>query len=79
MHSSRCLAPLFSSYFNDEDEAKEDDGLPYQPAPGSPGAEALQHDESDVAHDSDASDDPLDAFMMGIEVCVHFSNFYFTE
>ncbi|KAK3108954.1 hypothetical protein FSP39_019665 [Pinctada imbricata] len=41
-------------YFDDEDE----DDMAYQPAPGSPGAK--KNDDSD-------SDDPLDAFMAGIE------------
>ena len=48
------------SYFDDADEAENAE---YQPAPGSPGAdkEGNQKDDSD-------SDDPLDAFMAGIEV-----------
>lgn len=44
-------------YFDDEDEALEG---AYQPAPGSPGPQ-LKKDESD------SDDDPLDAFMAGIE------------
>ena len=48
---------LRTRYFNDdEDEDASAAKGPYQAAPGSPGAA------------SDDSDDPLDAFMQGIEV-----------
>lgn len=46
----------FTRYFDDEDESFEG---AYQPAPGSPGP---QRKES-----SDSDEDPLDAFMAGIE------------
>ena len=51
-----------SSYFDDDAE-EEDQGaaLEYQPAPDSPTRNAPEEDSD--------SDDPLDAFMQGIEVC----------
>ena len=50
-------------YFEDDDEVNADD-LEYQPAPGSPTLDQQkQNDDS-----SDSEDDPLDAFMAGIEV-----------
>lgn len=55
------------SYFDDDNEA---DNVEYQPAPGSPGPEN-EHGKRD---DSD-SDDPLDAFMAGIEVRILHSDF----
>lgn len=48
-------------YFNEDDEdedKKKEAELPYQPAPGSPGAKK---------EDSDSEEDPLDAFMANLE------------
>ena len=53
---------MFSRYFEDDDEDAGGGDLEYQPAPGSPG-----RTRSSAAADSD-SDDPLDAFMAGIDV-----------
>lgn len=50
-------------YFDDEDESF--DGA-YQPAPGSPGPQRKE--------DSDSDEDPLDAFMAGIEQEVRFTS-----
>lgn len=47
---------LFYRYFDDEDESFEG---AYQPAPGSPGPQRKDSSDSD--------EDPLDAFMAGIE------------
>ena len=54
-----------SRYFDDDEEDNADD-LEYLPAPGSPtlGGKAGPQKEEE----SDDSDDPLDAFMAGIEV-----------
>ena len=51
-------------YFNDDGEeaAAGEDDMGYQPAPGSPGQQS--------SSDSD-SDDPLEAYMAGIEVLQH--------
>ena len=46
------------SYFDDDNGGEDAE---YQPAPGSPGQDGSKADHSD-------SDDPLDAFMEGIEV-----------
>eukprot|EP00095_Tigriopus_kingsejongensis_P001571 snap_masked-scaffold907_size82601-processed-gene-0.19 protein:Tk01571 transcript:snap_masked-scaffold907_size82601-processed-gene-0.19-mRNA-1 annotation:"atp-dependent rna helicase ddx42-like" len=49
-------------YFNDDEEAEAaqaEADLPYQPAPGSPGATQ--------AEESDSEEDPLDAFMANLE------------
>lgn len=58
-------------YFNEDDDTdyqidkkkpkKDDDFMPYQPAPGSPG-----HSEA-PKEDSDSEEDPLDAFMANLE------------
>ncbi len=52
----------FCSYFEDDEEVNPED-LEYQPAPGSPSLDAGKGNAS-----SDSEDDPLDAFMAGIEV-----------
>ena len=49
---------LLFRYFAEEEETPDND-VPYQPAPGSPGPT--------VNNDSDSEDDPLEAFMAGIE------------
>lgn len=54
-------------YFDDEDESYEG---AYQPAPGSPGP---QRKES-----SDSDEDPLDAFMAGIEQEVIYTSIVLT-
>ena len=50
-------------YFDADDEDHRIPDLEYQPAPGSPSANKQS--------DSDDSDDPLEAFMAGIEVFVY--------
>ena len=55
-------ATLGFRYFEDDEEGNADD-LEYQPAPGSPTLE-----KQDQGDSSDSEDDPLDAFMAGIEV-----------
>ena len=45
-------------YFAEEEDAGDNSDAPYQPAPGSPGP---------IANADDSDDDPLDAFMAGIE------------
>lgn len=50
-------------YFEGDDE-EDQDGLEYQPAPGSP---SLDKDKSQEDDDEDDEDDPLEAFMAGIE------------
>lgn len=59
-------------YFDDDEEDKNDD-LEYQPAPDSPTRDkGSKHDKPATADnddvDTDASDDPLDAFMVEIQV-----------
>ena len=52
-------ASSIDSYFEDDaEEQTVDDDCGYQPAPGSPGQQSSDSD----------SDDPLEAFMAGIEV-----------
>lgn len=53
----------FIRYFEDDDEDGEN--LEYQPAPGSP-----SFTPGEDGNASDESDDPLEAFMAGIEVCM---------
>lgn len=53
------------SYFDTGTEDADAD-LAYQPAPGSP-----SHKDTVKDADSEGSDDPLDAFMQGIEVESH--------
>lgn len=55
---------VLHSYFDDDTEA---DNAEYQPAPGSPGP-----DDSAKKDDDSDSDDPLDAFMAGIEVLLTY-------
>lgn len=57
---------LIHRYFEEEDETLEES---YQPAPGSPGPNAKKKD-------SDEEDDPLDAFMLGIEQEVNIQLFF---
>lgn len=54
--SINFLIALSYRYFDDEDESFEG---AYQPAPGSPGPQRKDSSDSD--------EDPLDAFMAGIE------------
>lgn len=63
LHFGRSRVTDDDDYFDDADEA---DNAEYQPAPGSPGADQETNKKDD---DSD-SDDPLDAFMAGIEEVV---------
>lgn len=53
-------------YFEDDEEANADE-LEYQPAPDSP----VLHRDDGNAGSNDDSDDPLDAFMAGIEVVIN--------
>ena len=50
-------------YFEDDEDVNPDD-LEYQPAPGSPTLDPHRQNEES----SDSEEDPLDAFMAGIEV-----------
>ncbi|XP_063974546.1 ATP-dependent RNA helicase DDX42 [Diachasmimorpha longicaudata] len=52
-------------YFEDDDEAQTST-LEYIPAPGSPTYDQMQKDQKKEA-DSDSEEDPLDAFMAGID------------
>ena len=58
-------------YFEDDDETNADE-LEYQPAPDSPVLNR-DGDGGNRGSDSDASDDPLEAFMAGIEVRASFA------
>lgn len=58
LHFGRSRVTDDDDYFDDDDAA---DNAAYQPAPGSPGPDA------DERKDDSDSDDPLDAFMAGIE------------
>lgn len=57
-------------YFDEEDDAPS---LDYLPAPGSP-----TNNQGKKAQDSDEEEDPLDAFMAGIEqqVCIILHNIF---
>jgi len=57
---------LICRYFDEDDEANNTPALAYIPAPGSPSHPANK--------DSDSEEDPLDAFMAGIEQQVN--NFF---
>lgn len=52
-------------YFDDDDETPTSSTLEYIPAPGSPSYE--EHMNKNKKEDSDSEEDPLDAFMAGIE------------
>ena len=52
-------------YFEDDEDVNPDD-LEYQPAPGSPTLDQQKPTEDS----SDSEEDPLDAFMAGIEVTI---------
>lgn len=54
---------IFSRYFDDDDDAPTS-SLEYIPAPGSPTYELMKKSEK---KESDSEEDPLDAFMAGIE------------
>lgn len=59
---------MLCSYFEQEDEVKIQEDLEYQPAPGSP-----SYVKKDENHSDSDSDDPLEAFMSGIDVMVWFN------
>lgn len=50
---------------DDEDNTNTSNTLAYIPAPGSP-----SWDLQNKKHDSDSEEDPLDAFMAGLEVII---------
>lgn len=60
-----------SRYFEDDDEAQTS-ALEYIPAPGSPTYDLMKKKEA--KQDSDSEEDPLDAFMAGIEAEVKKSS-----
>jgi ATP-dependent RNA helicase DDX42 len=52
-------------YFDDDEETATSSTLEYIPAPGSPTYE--EHMRKNQKQDSDSEEDPLDAFMAGID------------
>lgn len=64
---TKCIFSRYvCRYFEDDEDVNPDD-LEYQPAPGSPTLDQQKPTEDS----SDSEEDPLDAFMAGIEVTIH--------
>lgn len=64
MVCKKILNNITFRYFEDDEEAQTST-LEYIPAPGSPTYELMK--KNDKKQDSDSDEDPLDAFMAGIE------------
>ncbi|KAK6618386.1 ATP-dependent RNA helicase ddx42 [Polyplax serrata] len=54
-------------YFDEEDECQPNNALEYIPAPGSPSYQTESKCETNTNENSDSEEDPLDAFMEGID------------
>lgn len=69
--SSRKRAVTEDEYFDDDEEEQgakaPESGLAYIPAPGSPTYDEMMRSKEDAKQESEEEDDPLDAYMAGIE------------